>query len=990
MVESNLDRINAVRRRLTANLSSKDLPSTKRGNVKTLVVRIPIENFNGIQISNSTMENLDRLFDDYSKMKETILSFIYKKFQNNPLELMRMASKKTYAERHGDDLTLCLDGDKPIDSGFQCIDCNAPMHLFYGRIFKTDKGKDKKLVFAKCSDNTCRSLPIQLEEEKNKDEEGNEFNSFKIGSFTDQSLQPFIYKTFIKKNSEKYLGEMDSYHSKSVGDILSKVVSGTICSFLTKYQDVLIDHQKTVSVNKKLVNKLENIATEKGLTLPAFVLPEQPKNREEVEKYNRIVGKLRIWTNLNLWQKLRIDRDVAKPPLRLKGFPSFPVIERLSNAVNWIETANNFSALANAYTEMARRFWAGIPDEERESILEDRRYIFKREIAAEDIAKDKETKNGKYAKRQLGDLLLHLKGKHKGDWGKIFDEASARAGKKIDGLLKHIASIPDDNKAKKALSDWLRAWASFMGEALKDSDKYIDYESACQKHYGDLRGQPFIKAGRNRVIEVGGFGLDSSGNYPQYRAVLAWENGGGGKREYVFILNYKKDNKIKFYGADEVFSEGTFKGMFYRGGMPVVRPLNFDANDNNLIVLPLAFGKRQGREFLWNMRFGLDTGKLVMNNARIIEKHLFDRESGEEKAALFLALTFERKEVLDGARLDLHNMIGIDRGEKIPAVIALTDPDGCPLPRFKNEDGTITHIMRIGEDYDKKQDKIQAAKAEEQKIMGGYSRKFAHKSKNFADHMVRTTARSLLSKAVENDACLVFEDLSRGFGRQGKGTLMSKRQYTKMEDWLVGKLKYEGLWTHRGQLRSGQRHNFIAKTISQYTSKTCSKCGYVLASSEFPILLERLRKSDGVWLATLTSGTDVPLPETVNYFSKDHGKMISRNVHQELDAFMGKSAGEGFLRLSQTDKDNILSLLRKSLNVRPAQDKFKCLNCGHEDHADEQAALNIARSWLFMQSPEYDKYKKQKGEKLTGDRSFVEAWMSFYRRRLGEAWSQNP
>ena len=212
-------------------------------------------------------------------------------------------------------------------------------------------------------------------------------------------------------------------------------------------------------------------------------------------------------------------------------------------------------------------------------------------------------------------------------------------------------------------------------------------------------------------------------------------------------------------------------------------------------------------------------------------------------------------------------------GREHSAVLALTDAVGCPLQRFKDNNGNSTHIIHIGEGYKEKQKALQAAKEEEQRRAGGYSRKYASKAKNLADDMVRNSARDILYYAVQNNSLIVLEDLARGFGRQGKRTFMSNRQYTKMEDMLIAKLAYEGLWTYKGKLKAHTTHSYLAKTIAQYTSKTCSNCGFVITNAHYEDMLESLFKAESGW-KTFLNERELEVSGGITYYSRNKNRML--------------------------------------------------------------------------------------------------------------------
>lgn len=996
-------RINKIRKKLSADNAVK--PVSRTGPMKTLLVSILTPDLKERLekrrkkpesmpqvISELSANNLKTLLDDYTGMKKQILSYYREEFKPNSSALMMKAANKNYAERHGIELTPYCDSEgKQLQSGYICRACKQPMSL-YERDITLKSGKDKKLFYAKCVKSGCEELPIQLEEVKASNDEDNNFVSYSIGKFQDRSIQGPIYTAFIKKESTHYLPKMNHYHAKSVGDILGKSVAGTICSFLDKYQEIIIAHQKVVKDNEKRLESLRELIRKENLDSPAVVLPPQPHTKEGVDSYNEVIARIRMWVNLNLWQKLRLSRDEAKPLLRLKGFPSFPVVERRENEVDWWNTINEVKKLIDDKREAGRAFWSGVPEEKRNSILEGYNYL-----PNENDRKKKEGSSDnpkKPAKRQLGDLLLHLEKKYAGDWGKIFDEAWVRIDRKIAGLTSHIereeTRKAEDAQSKAALTDWLRARASFVLEGLKEMDEkeFTACELKLQKWYGDLRGNPFAVEAENRVVDIGGFSIGSDGHSIQYRTVFAWKHLENGRHEFYLLMNYGKEGRLKFTDGTDP-NIGKWQGLLYAGGKAKIVDLTFDPDDEQLIILPLAFGTRQGREFIWNDLLSLEAGLLKLANGRVIEKTVYNRKTGRAEPALYVALTFERREVIDPLNIKPVNYIGVDRGENIPAVIALTDPEGCPLPRFKDSSGNATHLLRIREKDKEKQRMIQSAKEVEQRRAGGYSRKYASKARNLADDMVRNAARDLFYHAVTNDAMLVFEDLARGFGRQGKKTFMSERQYTKMEDWLVAKLAYEGLWTRSGQLRANQNHTYLAKTIAQYTSKTCSSCGFVITTADYDKMLDDIKKTAKGW-ATALNGKELKVEGQITYYNRYKRQNVTKDISVELDRLWEEESENSEIHnWTKKRRDEALSLLKKQFSHRPVQEKFICLDCGFETHADEQAALNIARSWLFLKSKEYKKYQSGKKAGNNEKRAFVEAWQAFYRKKLKEVWKPN-
>ena len=837
-----IKRINKIRRRLVKDSNTKK--AGKTGPMKTLLVRVMtpdlrerLENLRKKPenipqpISNTSRANLNKLLTDYTEMKKAILHVYWEEFQKDPVGLMSRVAQPAPKNIDQRKLIPVKDGNERLtSSGFACSQCCQPLYV-YKLEQVNDKGKPHTNYFGRCNVSEHERLILLS---PHKPEANDELVTYSLGKFGQRALDFYsIHVTRESNHPVKPLEQIggNSCASGPVGKALSDACMGAVASFLTKYQDIILEHQKVIKKNEKRLANLKDIASANGLAFPKITLPPQPHTKEGIEAYNNVVAQIVIWVNLNLWQKLKIGRDEAKPLQRLKGFPSFPLVERQANEVDWWDMVCNVKKLINEKKEDGKVFWQNLAGYKRQEAL------------LPYLSSEEDRKKGKkFARYQFGDLLLHLEKKHGEDWGKVYDEAWERIDKKVEGLSKHIKleeeRRSEDAQSKAALTDWLRAKASFVIEGLKEADKdeFCRCELKLQKWYGDLRGKPFAIEAENSILDISGFSK-------QYNCAFIWQKDGVKKLNLYLIINYFKGGKLRFKKIKpEAFEANRFYTVINKkSGEIVPMEVNFNFDDPNLIILPLAFGKRQGREFIWNDLLSLETGSLKLANGRVIEKTLYNRRTRQDEPALFVALTFERREVLDSSNIKPMNLIGIDRGENIPAVIALTDPEGCPLSRFKDSLGNPTHILRIGESYKEKQRTIQAAKEVEQRRAGGYSRKYASKAKNLADDMVRNTARDLLYYAVTQDAMLIFENLSRGFGRQGKRTFMAERQYTRMEDWLTAKLAYEGL----------PSKTYLSKTLAQYTSKTCSNCGFTITSADYDRVLEKLKKTATGWMTTI-------------------------------------------------------------------------------------------------------------------------------------------
>jgi hypothetical protein len=102
------------------------------------------------------------------------------------------------------------------------------------------------------------------------------------------------------------------------------------------------------------------------------------------------------------------------------------------------------------------------------------------------------------------------------------------------------------------------------------------------------------------------------------------------------------------------------------------------------LTLPLAFGSRQGREYFWHFDRDLRTrDEWTPLNARLLRvmPAAQENESAKEaalrasRAEFYLTITFQRL-APPVADLKAKELIGVDRGEAVPASFAVVDADG--------------------------------------------------------------------------------------------------------------------------------------------------------------------------------------------------------------------------------------------------------------------------------------------------------------------------
>jgi len=100
----------------------------------------------------------------------------------------------------------------------------------------------------------------------------------------------------------------------------------------------------------------------------------------------------------------------------------------------------------------------------------------------------------------------------------------------------------------------------------------------------------------------------------------------------------------------------------------------------------------------------------------------------------------------------------------------------------------------------------------------------------------------------------------------------------------------------------------------------------------------------------------------------------TRNTNERiLEILKGRPTS----KLSKTDRISLVRHLKNSwLNFRPKQAEFQCVVFGHAINADEQAALNIARKFLFEPAHPTKKVERDRRAK----------WELWYRGKLATVW----
>ncbi|MBT3637382.1 MAG: hypothetical protein HN531_10615 [Opitutae bacterium] len=428
--------------------------------------------------------------------------------------------------------------------------------------------------------------------------------------------------------------------------------------------------------------------------------------------------------------------------------------------------------------------------------------------------------------------------------------------------------------------------------------------------------------------------------------------------------------------------------------------------------LPLQFGTRQGREYFWHFERGIISKDewLLGGDGRILR---IMPPGNEQQAQFFLTLTFTRQAPPPVDELSTDRLIGIDRGEKIPAAYAMIDSNGKSLfnkSRYREFNESMT---RWSEAFDKwkkgasgqlpsfdwnpepgdgfgvicpeylaQQEAFNALKRKLQQTKGGYTNSLRSKERNRAKALGGEVTRHLLHLSAEHKAPLVLENLGSGIvTRGGKGIIMSRMQYERILVALEQRLSETGLYDLPSQPKFRKQSNrFLKLAGPAYTSSTCSDCGQVHSTGFYEKIASTLCFSEDSWSVTLPDGSARKLPEKYEYFVRGKG-WAEKTVDGRIREIFGSKTLE---TLSATARSRLVTHLRAYwIPYRPTQAQFQCLACGHQANADLQASLNIARKFLFKQETK----SKSKEDSEKARRTEMSKWEKWYREKVESEWA---
>jgi transposase len=757
-------------------------------------------------------------------------------------------------------------------------------------------------------------------------------------------------------------------------------LSGSLKSFLTRRATVSLEIKKRYEQNQEEWKKeLNLVATEKNLKLPSAP-PEidfEKLTANVIDRYNEWVGLVRMWCNLILIQKEKLTRENACLPRYLKSYPGFPGSQRFRKPVTIEQTLGELEIIAREQAGKASERFADLKPEVWQAIQERFSPLEKEEAGTTPRPR---TASQTVSRRFTALIQANPNWKPQ----QIAEEILAGIFRAADKLKKHLVTTKyTDRRATIKFANLFNVAVVFAREPFRASGDYVaSYEAdiARKKAFGDLRGALHQPSDESSAIQISGFSIKDDGT-PRYNGLLVCKSEANGKDSWAFLYCLQEgqifqlaDEKAKLRGKK--LSDWT--GFASRGGSrkkaeasvkQLVKGRVWVSEKNPPTVLPLAFGARLGREYLWHFDRNLRTkSEWVLGNGRLLRVMPPGRT---DLAEFYLAITMER-ETPPVASVVANKLIGIDRGEAVPASYAVVDGEG-----------RLLDSGRIAENYRAEQRASNEKKRGLQSERGGYTRTLRSKERNRARALGGEVTRKLLSLAAEHCAPLVLENLNSSLAtRGGKNTMMSQMQYERVFTALEQKLAEAGLYSLPSAPKFRKGDNAFIKLVGPaYTSQTCSACGHVHWAEFYEQLTDTLAPfGDKQWQVAVEGQARI-LPESYTYWLRGKGEQ-TKNTHERIVELL---KDRPVSKLNKTDRKSLVSLVKNRwMPYRPKQADFQCVVCGHKMNADEQGALNIARKFLFASGR-----GKKSGEMTEAERRKVRGeWEKWYKEKLATVWKK--
>ena len=219
------------------------------------------------------------------------------------------------------------------------------------------------------------------------------------------------------------------------------------------------------------------------------------------------------------------------------------------------------------------------------------------------------------------------------------------------------------------------------------------------------------------------------------------------KKGYITLPEYKKDeNGNIVYKKDE---NGNFK--LKKNGQKqaekigdYVKIKNISFDKQGTFILPLNFGKRYAREYLYNEKTNFENLGETLNNARIIKQ--YSKKDKEYK--YFVAITFTKlkgKKASTKHDIDYNAIMGVDRGNVLPVAITITDLEGNIIARPEIE---------VCKNFAKKHKEIEELKRQQSSKLGQYKPELKKKAKNLSKATIENPGgrKALLSRPLPQPA----------------------------------------------------------------------------------------------------------------------------------------------------------------------------------------------------------------------------------------------
>lgn len=946
----------------------------------------------GIDWENTDEESktwLQKYIIEWDSATIDVLSDLYNKFREEPSKLIIQSAKVSYLYRNKNS-TLEPEIDSKTGQQFEIqMDSKNNFRIFKLTLVDESTGKVRNSFIAENN-----GLAIYVDKDKKTEEyKIKKFDSTILGNYLDKKYitkkedQPEEYKGL--KLSDKYI----NIKFAQFREPFRAKIAQTICSYLDKYYNSLFNIDKTYKVNAhRLKQNIEFISDNFPIQSLKTLTEEHPKkpsaNQEEIYRYNAFITTYNQFINEYIWQK-SFDTDIKDKVKKLqviKGVPSFPVVEKQSKR----DYQKIYKEIQNDYT---------ISKDKVSKVGESKVDVLK---LAEWLSR-KWTKSGKDAStvlKQIGERLdLKEVPNSKYPQLDVPKEKAFSIWKEVLGFLDELIHTNQlnnfsDTKEVRRVADIYAQYISFSSELTwdKKTQEYFNFRIRFNTNTALLKASPFEELkDEKKEISFSGFSADKNGLKKGF--AFAYKEVDG-KLKFYLIFNLYNNIHLKFNEG------GEYSVVAYEGDNRVIKGLSFDEGVEGTCILPLSFGKRIGRKYFYNnfstpgdfnqLDF-LKSHYIKFSNLRVIqEKTVSDNKN--ETIKYYAAISLERDfGSTKQAEYSYNELIGVDMGEKIPAVMA-----GVRL------DNTVHWVANLHEEMNDKLFNIQRQKDEAQREKGAIPKKLTSRISNVTQKLLEDISIEALEKAVKKQALIVTEDLARGFGRGShKGTYVWMRQYTKLNDILALKASELGLIKSPPEYAYSQ-HGILAKVPASYTSKTSIQTGFILRSpSAFKTQdesisgLDTITLKDDIFVDNDTSNQttfelNLDTKEvTIAWKDNKTTKKFSGRA-ENLDAYYSTSVGkEKFEKLmslifeqrksnSEVRRKKIAQFIYSLLNPRRQQDTYTDIFTGKSVNADAQGAINIARSFNFGQCDIYNKYVKKKNLSTGAKLHYYQKWYLEY------------